>query len=191
MHAFLIFCVAVEAVGLVFLFRRVNIGFDAASRHRDAIIEQVPTLPEGLTETNWSELIGKVQEHTSALIEITELGEATDVALNLFIDAFQLRMSESEIKLSDLTEGCARLDSDLSTTSEDVRECVKLRQSDLNGLNKRITEIADAQEKARRKSGLHNSPGAFESLRATAETNARKHPDPAHAELVAFAEGPE
>ena len=135
-------------------------------REHIALAQKFRLLPQGLTETNWAELAAKLYEHTDSIAAI-------------------------ESKLSDIAEGCEKLDSDLSVVSDDVRECVKLRQSDLVGLNDRITEISDAQEKARRKSGLRNSPAAFESIRAVAESaSSRQKPDQFHDDLVAAATGP-
>ena len=220
MHAFLVFCVLAEAgfIGLLLWnARRHAIGADAVNQRLDEIVARLALIPEGVTETNWSEIAAALYRHTDEIeaikIESDRVG-SYDMArfsdqtaahadlvrqvgiLNATGDAvtsnIRERLTEAEGKISDLSEGCAKLDADLSEVSEDVRECVKLRQSDLAGLNERITEIADAQEKARRKSGIRNSPpGAFESLRAVAESNAVKHPDPAHAELVSLARGPD
>ena len=204
MHGFMVFCTLVEAVAILVLAwrtRHLSQGADATSEQSDKIIEELgehtgaldsirERIPHGLTETNWSEVIAKLYEHTEALIAISKRGESTDRALDLFIEASQIRMAEAESKISDLSEGCAKLDADLSTASEDIRECVELRQSDLAGLNERITQIADDQEKARRKSGLRGAPAAWESIRAVAESSARKT-DKFHDDLVAAATGPD
>ena len=97
--------------------------------------------------------------------------------------------TELEPKIADMAEGCAKMDADLSLALDDMREQQKIRQNDLKEFNERITEIADAQEKARRKSGLRNSPAAFESLRAVAESNSVNRTNPEHEKLVALAEG--
>ena len=184
MHAFLICCVLAEAVLIGILFRRIHIGFDLASEHRDAIIAQIPAVPHGLTETNWSEMVAKLYEHTNDI-------QSFDVALQLFIDAAQTRIGESESKLIDLAEGCEKLDADLSVVTEDVRELSKIRAGESRELGKRITELSDEQEKIRRKAAQPGSRGfSFETIRTTAESNAKRR-DPERDKLVALAEGPE
>lgn len=186
MHSALIFCVLFLAACVGILFWRVaNLtkGQDMLSERMDDLIGEA------------GKLAGKVDSTTQAMEGVKIIAGNIGTLVERYLEEFKIsvaaQLAESNERVSDLIEGCAKMDADLSIASEDVRECVRLRQSDLEGLNARITEIADAQEKARRKSGLHNAPGAYESLRAVAETGARKHPDPAHAQLVALAQGPE
>jgi hypothetical protein len=127
---------------------------------------KMPKVPHGLTETIWAELVEKLYDHTEVI-------------------------AASEAKILDLAEGCERLDSDLSLLSGDFREFMKLRSADARAFSERISEIVAGQEDIRRKAGRPGSPGfAWEGLKSRAESNAQKV-DPAHAKLVALAEGPE
>lgn len=212
MHAFLVFCIASELVLIGLLIwntRRQSIGQDSVNGRMDAVIAEAARLSESVA-VNTQALFRLDQRHADLVKQVgimnsetndrlkatTDLIGRIDASLQLTIDGSRLahqgireRMAEGEAKVADLTEGCGKLDDDLSLIASDVRECVKLRQSDLAGLNERITEIADAQEKARRKSGLRGAPAAFESLRSVAESGAVKHPDPERSKLVALAEG--
>lgn len=198
MHAFLVFCIAFELVLIGLLIwnaRRQSIGQDSVNGRMDAVIAEATHLSE-LVAVNTQALFRLDQRHADLVRQVGIGNDETasrlvelQAALHQWKSDEELRAKEIETKVSDLAEGCARLDADLSTATDDVRECVRLRQSDLAGLNERITEIADAQEKARRKSGLRGAPAAFESLRSVAESGAVKHPDPERSKLLALAEG--
>lgn len=99
------------------------------------------------------------------------------------------RLEQAEAKIEDLTEGCERMDSDVSTVVSDVRELVKTQASDSRDLGERITELVTEQENIRRKAGRPASAGySFEATRNRAENNARKS-NADHDNLVALAEG--
>ena len=198
MHAFLIFCVLAEAgfIGLLLWnARRQAIGADAVNEWLDLQLKARDEFEDRINQALANAAIVKLDERHSDLVRQVEIGnDEKNVRLKALSDLIGIQaelLNVFDAKVSDLAEGCAKLDADLSEASEDVRECVKLRQSDLAGLNERITEIADAQEKSRRKSGARNAPAGYESLRGGAEVNARKFPDPGIAKLVALAEGGE
>ena len=81
---------------------------------------------------------------------------------------------------------------DIDQLKSELRELAKVREVDSKELSARISEIAGAQEKIRRRAAQPGSSGfAFESVRGNAEKNARKLGDNDMAKLVALAEGPE
>ena len=219
MHAFLIFwsIVLTAFVGLGFWhLRNLAIGADAFNERMDLALKAREELEMRINQAvanfrtsinaTYSEvndrinraseahadLVRQVGIHASVFHEANaQLNQIIESELAAFKAGIAAEIYQTESKVFDLAEGCEKLDADLSTVSDDVRECVPLRQSDFESMNERITEITDAQEKARRKSGLRNSPAAFESIRAVAESaSSQRKPDKFHDDLVAAATGP-
>ena len=109
--------------------------------------------------------------------------------MDTLTDAAQLRMAESESKISDLSEECARIDTDLSTFATDLEELGNLRRNDAKELGDRLTQLAEEVEKSKRRSARPAATGnSFDAVRNTAEKFARRQ-DPDRDRLVALAEG--
>jgi hypothetical protein len=174
MHTFLVSCVLAEGAFIALLLGwlwRESQGLRSLSWRVDSVVKTLAGLPNGLTETNWSEAMGCLYRHTEE------------------IDATRILLADSESKLSDLSEGCARIDSDLEKFVSDLKELGNLRRNDAMEIGARLTQLADDVEKAKRRSARPaTSSSSFEAIRNVAERASRKS-DANHDRMVALAEG--
>lgn len=196
MHAFLGFMSAVELLAIVFLWwhvRRLTIGAEATSERIDQMIESGNRSGEVIT--------GRINSAQSALSSLRTLHDdlvrqagLTNARLQAEIALGQQQsalIAEIESRIGDLSEGCERIDADLTTATADIREMRSILVSEAKEVSERITALAGEQEKIRRKAGRPGaSTNAFESARTLAETSSRTRPDPERDALLSLAEGP-
>lgn len=192
-----IISVFIEALFIGFLFwrlRQAGEQFDESGKAHRLLSESYQ-----LQADKHAELFRLVKiadgEAMSALNNLadTTMSQLNRLQATIYRDAgdIERRFNEAEAKVSDLSEGCERLDMELSTVVDDMRELSRLRGDESKEIGDRIKELAGEQEKIRRKATRPGSPNsAWDAVSRAAENNSKKR-DPAHDKLVALAEGEE
>lgn len=208
MHSFLIFCVLALAVCVWFLMRRMNAHNAALSVRAEEAIGQLgdfisesgelrAVIHQESEDTklilNGMRLAHELlsQSHMERAGEQTEFTSRIDSGMAALKASVAAEFMQSESKVLDLTDGCERIDADLSLVISDVRELVKMHGDESKELSQRLAQIAEDQDKIRRKSAQRGSGGTFEMVRNGVEKGSYLKTDPEVQKLVDLAEGPE
>lgn len=188
MHALLITCILFEAIfisALVFWIRRLN---TATGERFEAFIQS----SRKFSDLVWEE-IAKRDRRISLLSESHQLQADKHAELDCGVSRMRDNVNSSlgviSSKINDISEGCERIDADLTEVMADVRELSKLHAEEAREFSERVSEIAGKQEEIRRKAARPGAAGfAWEPVKNRAESNSGAV-DPEHARLVALAEG--